>query len=75
MKSRIESILHQMPNNSEDLDMHPTQLIRKYHFFIYHFISVYPSTSSISYFLFNEGLFFRELNFVKTTYYEVKCNI
>ncbi|XP_006079900.3 transmembrane protease serine 11D isoform X2 [Bubalus bubalis] len=28
MKSRIESILHQMPNNSEDLDMHPTQLIQ-----------------------------------------------
>nr|XP_005892957.1 PREDICTED: transmembrane protease serine 11D [Bos mutus] len=27
MKSRIESILRQMPNNSEDLNMHPTQLI------------------------------------------------
>ena len=32
MKSRIESILHQMPNNSEDLEITPTQLISKYHF-------------------------------------------
>ena len=32
MKRRIESILHQMPNNSEDLEITPTQLISKYHF-------------------------------------------
>ena len=32
MKRRIESILHQMPNNSEDLEITPTQLISKNHF-------------------------------------------
>lgn len=35
MKSRIESILQQMTNNSEDVTMNPTQLICKYHFFLY----------------------------------------
>ncbi|CAI9172048.1 unnamed protein product [Rangifer tarandus platyrhynchus] len=44
MKRRIESILHQMPNNSEDFEITPTQLISKYYFFTYHFIPVYLST-------------------------------
>lgn len=74
MKRRIESILHQMPNTSEDFGITPIQLIRKYHFFTYHFISVYPSTSSNSCFYLMRDSFFPELNFVKTTYYEVKCN-
>lgn len=75
MKSRIESILQQMTNNSEDVTMNPTQLICKYHFFYIPFRFSVSLYKFYFLFLFNEGLFFPELNFVKTAYYEVKCNI